>query len=55
MDQQARPNDSLVISDLGLRKAVGIIGTALPFVLAFGKVLLEGPGIQSSVSHYYYT
>ena len=55
MDQQARPNDSLVISYLGLRKAVGIIGTALPFVLAFGKVLLEGPGIQSSVSHYYYT
>ena len=55
MDQQAGPNDSLVISYLGLRKAIGIIGIALPFVLAFGKILLEGPGIQSSISHYYYT
>ena len=55
MDQQAGPNGSLVLSYLGLRKAIGIIGTALPFVLAFGKILLEGPGIQSSISHYYYT
>src|SRR5712671_5197551 len=48
-------NNSLVISYLALRKAVGIIGIALPFVLAFGKILLDGPGIQSSVSAYYYT
>jgi hypothetical protein len=48
-------NDSLVISYLGLRKAVGIIGIALPFVLAFGKILLEGPGILNSVSAYYHT
>ena len=34
-------NDALVISYLVLRKAIGIIGTLLPFVLAFGKVLLE--------------
>jgi hypothetical protein len=46
---------SLVISYLDLRKAIGIIGTALPFVLAIGKVLLGSPGIQSSVSAYYYT
>jgi hypothetical protein len=55
MDQQRGSNDSLVISYLGLRKAVGIIGTALPFVLSFGKILLEGPGIQSSISDYYHT
>ena len=55
MTQEPSLNDSLVISYLGLRKAVGIIGTALPFVLAFGNILLEGPGIQSSISSYYYT
>lgn len=55
MNPQAGTNDSLVISYLGLRKAIGIIGTALPFVLAFGKVLLDSPGIQSSISAYYYT
>src|SRR3972149_5766053 len=55
MNQQPGSNGSLVLSYLGLRKAVGIIGTALPFVLAFGKILLEGPGIQSSISSYYHT
>lgn len=48
-------NDAFVISYLGLRKAIGIIGTLLPFVLAFGKILLESPGIQPSISAYYYT
>jgi hypothetical protein len=48
-------NGSLVISYLGLRKAIGIIGTALPFVLAFGNILVEGPGIQHSISSYYHT
>jgi hypothetical protein len=55
MNQQSAPNDDLVLSYLALRKAVGIIGFALPFVLAFGKVLLQGHGIQPSVSAYYYT
>lgn len=45
----------LVISYLGLRRAVGAIGTALPFVLVAGKCLLEGWGIQPSISAYYYT
>jgi hypothetical protein len=48
-------NGSLVISYLDLRKAIGIIGTALPFVLAFGNILVEGPGIQDSISSYYHT
>jgi hypothetical protein len=55
MNQQSGPQRFLVLSYLDLRKAVGIIGFALPFVLAFGKILLQGPGIQSSISSYYYT
>jgi len=55
MNQQSSPQEPLALSYLGLRKAVGIIGFALPFVLAFGKILLQGPGIQSSISGYYYT
>lgn len=55
MTQQPPSEGNLVLSYLGLRKAIGIIGTALPFVLAFGKILLEGPGIQSSISSYYHT
>jgi protein-S-isoprenylcysteine O-methyltransferase Ste14 len=42
-------------SPRGLLAVIGIIGTALPFVLAFGNMFLEGPGIQKSVSAYYYT
>lgn len=45
----------LVLSYLGLRKAVGIIGLTLPFVLAFGRILLQGFGIEGSISCYYYT
>lgn len=55
MSSPADPKRSLVLSYLGLRKAIGIIGIALPFVLVCGKLLLQGPGIQSSISHYYYT
>ena len=56
MNEQASSDTSLVLSYLGLRKAVGIIGTALPFVLAIGNLLfLEHLGIQTSISAYYYT
>lgn len=50
-----QPPGNLVISYLTLRKAVGIIGLALPFVLVLGKLLVDGPGIQSSLSSYYHT
>jgi hypothetical protein len=46
---------NLVLSYLGLRRAVGIIGLALPFVLALGKIVVDGPGLQESISGYYYT
>lgn len=49
------PQNPFVISYLGLRKAVGIIGFCLPFVLVFGKMLFQGGGLQSSISRYYYT
>ena len=55
MTQQPGADNPLVLSYLGMRKAIGIIGISLPFVLAFGKILLESPGIQSSISDYYYT
>jgi len=65
MAQQSGPENSiLVISYLGLRKAIGILGVALPFVLPFGQILLHalgiqsslhGPVIENSVSYYYHT
>lgn len=47
--------DSLVISYLNLRKAVGLIGIALPMVLVLGMTVLEGFGIEPSISDYYHT
>src|SRR5579859_3357286 len=56
MPRQSVPDGSpLVVSYLDLRKAVGIIGLALPFVLAFGDILLHGLRIENSISSYYYT
>jgi len=53
----------LVLSYLGLRKCIGIIGVALPLVLLFGRILLESLGIMKweslgildSISVYYYS
>ena len=56
MNQPQREADnSLVISYLGLRKAIGLIGLLLPFVLALGKLVIDGPGLKTSISAYYYT
>ncbi|PYV16594.1 MAG: DUF998 domain-containing protein [Acidobacteria bacterium] len=55
MNQLPGPKVPLVLSYLSLRKAVGIIGFALPFVLASGKCLFQSPGLQASISCYYYT
>lgn len=46
---------SLVLSYLGLRKSVGVIGILLPIVLAVGKMVLDGPGVLDSLSAYYYS
>jgi hypothetical protein len=55
MSQASGLKDPVVMNYLELRKAVGFIGFALPLVLAFGKMILQGPGIQPSISSYYYT
>jgi hypothetical protein len=49
------PGCSLVISSLVVRRAIGAIGIALPFVLASGGFLLYETGLQSSISGYYHT
>ena len=46
---------SLVFSYLVLRKAIGILGIALPFVLSLGALILFQTGLQSSISSYYHT
>jgi len=52
------------LSYFGMRKGVGMIATALPFVLAGGNILFPGSGgckafphslFQESISAYYYT
>jgi hypothetical protein len=55
MNQEPDADDSLVISYLLLRKAIGCLGVALPFVLAFGGMLVFSRGLQRSISDYYYT
>jgi len=55
MGEARAGNDPLVIQYLGLRKAIGIIGIALPFVLAGGRALFEGAGLLDSISDYYYS
>lgn len=46
---------SLVLSYLGLRKSLGIIGITLPIVLVVGKMVLGSPGLLDSLSAYYYS
>jgi hypothetical protein len=48
-------NASLLIPYLTLRRAIGAVGISLPFALAFGKLFLQGPGLEDTVSGYYYT
>lgn len=50
------PNQNLVLSYMGLRKAIGVVAVGLPFVLAIGHVLwLQQWGLKDSISSYYYT
>jgi succinate dehydrogenase/fumarate reductase cytochrome b subunit len=49
-------NQPLVISYLALRRAVGILGIALPVALTIGVFILDKCSyIQDSISDYYYT
>jgi hypothetical protein len=54
--QKDNPDQRLVISYLFLRRCVGILGMALPVVLATGTFVLSTCNIvQPSISDYYYT
>lgn len=69
LEQLDKPNDDHVVSFLTLRKAIGVIGIALPIVLVGGRLVVNAicPGcgvyrgptsgyiIQSSISSYYWT
>jgi hypothetical protein len=56
MDPEPPSDERLfVLSYMGLRRAVGVIGLALPIALLVGKPLLDGGGMQGSISAYYYT
>lgn len=55
MQKPLNPDYPYVLSYLGLRRCIGVIGISLPFVLVFGKMLFESPGILPSISAYYYT
>ena len=55
MDVDLAPHDNpLVISYLDLRKAIGLLGLALPFALLFGGLIFDGR-IEQSISAFYYT
>ncbi len=55
MKKKTVGDQNLVFSYLTLRKAVGILGTALPFLVALGAWLLFQTGLRGSLSGYYYT
>jgi len=42
-------------SYLELRKAIGILGMALPFILLIGGLIFGNKSLQYSISHYYHT
>lgn len=54
--EQQISEDPLVISYRGLRRAVGLIGIALPLVLVAGECVLPGgSGLLDSLSAYYWS
>ena len=55
MTKELEAGNYLVISYLALRKAIGVLGIALPVAVSVGACLFFQTGIQSSISTYYYT
>jgi hypothetical protein len=53
--QPSSDEANYVLSYKGLRKAIGIIGIALPIGLLVGKPLIDGGGMLGSISAYYYS
>ena len=46
---------SLIISYLAMRRLTGILGISLPFIVILGGLSQSDPGLQGSISGYYYT
>ena len=55
INRQSGTERALAMSYLGLRRGVGWIGLLLPFVLPLGKIAFDGPGLEGSMSAYFYT
>ncbi|NND44791.1 MAG: DUF998 domain-containing protein [Xanthomonadales bacterium] len=55
MSQTSDSQQSLLISYLLLRKLIGALGIALPFVVAIGAMVISQTAILPSVSDYYHT
>jgi hypothetical protein len=55
MSEPSSAGNQLIISYLVLRRIVGLIGTALPFVLLIGLAITSTAGRPDSMSGYYYT
>ncbi len=55
LHRNLKHTDHMVLSYLGIRRAVGSLGLALPVVLAAGGFLLFGTPIQENISSYYHT
>jgi len=55
MNDKQGSEESLVFSYLSLRRTIGFLGTALPFVLFLGALIIFRTGLQSSMSSYYHT
>ena len=54
-DREEADNKLLAMSYLELRRAVGVLGIALPVILVVGAFFLDQEGILNSISAYYYT
>ncbi len=56
MENNNPVQQTLLISFLTLRKTIGVLGIAMPFILCIGTLLIgHCHQIQNSISHYYYT
>jgi len=55
MNTKVSDDNRLVFTYLEHRKTIGILGIALPFVVALGALIIFHTDLQSSISSYYYT
>ncbi len=55
MSDSLKLRNRLVVSYLTVRKIIGVLGVALPFVLIAGGFLLGNDEVESSLSLYYHT